>query len=241
MKDYFSEIIKFNEHCASLTKSAISNMAALVQHLATANAENLGYGRQQLIEKCGGIWIVSKIRFKINKLPNPGSEIKAETWPLPPGKIKVCRQYRVLDGSEVLLAGASEWCIINAETRRPIRIEDRFLGKGYDYIIEESGAGEFSRMRYEITEEDFAYERLIEDSDIDINGHTNNTKYTDMVLGCFNDEFLAQNQLKTYELHFVKETLLSQRIRIYKTKIENGFFVTGKADNLTVFNALLEF
>lgn len=222
-------------------KAFINKIAETVEIMATENAEKFGYGREVVLS-FGGFWIVSKIRFSINEYPSADGELIAQTWPLPPGKIKVERQYRIKDGNDkILVNAASEWCILSVETRRPIRVEGDCFSGGHEYFNEPSGAGDFSKIRPQINEEDFCCLREIVASDIDMNNHTNNKKYTEMVLECFSDEQLAKTPIKTYELHFVKESVLGDKIRIYKQKTDNGVLVTGVSDSGTVFNAFLEF
>ncbi len=219
----------------------IKALALAVEELATENAEAFGYGREA-VARLGGFWVISKIRFALSACPKNGETLTAETWPLPPGKIKVERQYRIRNiQGDILANGASEWCILSAENRRPLRIESDVFSGGRQYITEQSGAGDFTRFRAEISESDFCYEREITDADIDANHHTNNKKYTEMVLECFSDEYLNSNPISVYELHFVKETMLGEKIRIYKTKTEQEVLVTGISGGNVVFRAGMEF
>lgn len=227
--------------CLWGVKGFIKTAAEAVEIMATENAEKFGYGRSVILN-AGGFWIVSKIRFDIKDYPCENGEIIAETWPMPPSKIKVERQYRLKDKEgKVLLNGNSEWCVLNLGTRRPMRMDTDVFSGGHQYVTEKSGAGDFSRIRPEITEDDFCYEREIVESDIDLNQHTNNKKYTEMVLNCFSDEYLNYNPIKSYELHFLKETLLGDIIRIYKHLADDKTIVIGVSKEKTIFNAILEF
>ena len=230
-----------NLHTEQGVKNFIKTAASAVEILATENAENFGYGREMLAGY-GGFWVISKIRFSVNEYPECSGEIKAETWPLPPGKIKTERQYRLKTlGGETLLNAASEWCILSIAERRPMRMEADVFSGGHEYFNEKSGAGDFSRIRPSYTAEDFCYEREITSEDIDINNHTNNQKYTEMVLNCFTDEYLNSNPIKVYELHFSKETHLGDKIKVYKYLQDNKTFIIGLKGQEPVFNALLEF
>lgn len=219
----------------------IKTLALAVEELATANAEAFGYGREA-VANLGGFWVISKIRFSLLGYPESGEKLIAETWPLPPSKIKVERQYRIKnEGGEVLANGTSEWCILSCENRRPLRIESDVFSGGRRYITEQSGAGDFTRLRAEVSDSNFCYEREITAEDIDLNNHTNNKKYTEMVLECFSDEYLNSNPILVYELHFVKETMLGEKISVYKTETEQGVLVTGISGGNVVFRAGMEF
>ncbi len=237
MLNFYSKTI----NTSSGVKGFIKTAADAVEIMATENAEKFGYGRSVILAE-GGFWIISKIRFDIKNYLSDNGQIIAETWPLPPHKIKVERQYRLKDnGGNVLLNAASEWCVLNIETRRPMRMDTDVFSGGHEYLDEKSEAGDFTRIRPTFTENDFCYERKIIDSDIDINEHTNNKKYTEMVLNCFTDEYLSKHPIKTYELHFVKETRLGDTIRIFKAFDGDKVLVSGICGENTVFNAVLEF
>ncbi len=237
MFNFYSKEIK-----NSLSKKEFIKICAeAVEVLATENAEKFGYGRSVILAE-GGFWVISKIRFSILSYPENSGNLIAETWPLPPSKIKVERQYRLKDNSgNILLNGSSEWCVLNLETRRPMRMDADVFSGGHEYFSQKSGAGDFTRIRPEFTENDFSYERKIVESDIDLNNHTNNRKYTEMVLNCFSDEYLNTNPIKTYELHFVKETRLGEIIRIYKYDNGGKVLISGVSGENTVFNGILEF
>lgn len=222
-------------------KEFIKTLALSVEELATENAEAFGYGREA-VARLGGFWVISKIRFSLLDYPENNEKLTAETWPLPPSKIKVERQYRLKsENGSVLANGTSEWCILSSESRRPIRLEGDAFSGGRQYITEYSGAGDFARIRPEIAENDFCYEREITAEDIDLNNHTNNKKYTEMVLECFSDEYLSSNPISVYELHFVKETVLGEIIKIYKTETENGTVISGFSNESAVFRAVVLF
>lgn len=236
MLNFYSK--KLKTECG--TKAFIKTAAAAVETLACENAEAFGYGKE-LLASYGGFWIVSKIRFSINKYPEKNGEILAETWPLPPSRIKTERQYRLRsEEGEILLNASSEWCILSISERRPMRMENDVFSGGNDYVMEKSGAGDFLRIRPEFTEANFCCEREIINDDIDENKHTNNKKYTEMVLNCFSDEYLNKKPVLVYELHFLKETRLGDKIRIYKYQKEDKTIITGVCDGNTVFNAVLE-
>lgn len=222
-------------------KGFIKTAAEAVEIMATENAEKFGYGRSVVLSH-GGFWVISKVRFNILSNSLPDNKVIAQTWPLPPGRIKVERQYRIKNSSgEILLNAASEWCVLSIDTRRPIRMEQDVFSGGHKYLTEKSGAGDFTRIRFKLDEDDFNYSRVITKDDIDLNNHTNNKKYTDMVLDLFDEEFLINNPIKSYELHFLKETYLGDTINIYKKSLDSNALISGVCNGNTVFNAVVEF
>lgn len=237
MLNFYSREIE----CNSGVKQFITEIAAAVETLATENAEKFGYGRAALLD-AGGFWVLHKLKFKICDYPEKVCTLIAETWPLPTKRIKVERNYVLKTADEKMsVLAVSEWCVLNSATRKPMAVNNDILSNGCEYLNRQINIGAFTKITSAVTDGEFCYERKIIEEDIDDNCHTNNKKYTEMVLNCFSDDFFAENSPKAYELHFVKETVKGDIIKIYKKHCDNTVTVTGENCGNTVFNAIIEF
>ena len=101
-----------------------------------------------------------------------------------------------------------------------------------------SGAGDFIRVRENVSEEDFNHTHKCLFTDIDTNKHTNNIAYLRMALNCFTpDEFETFN-LEDMQITFLSQTFYGDEIKIYKKETENGFYIEGKLNDKAVFNCI---
>ena len=92
-----------------------------LQDIAARHAEMLGVGMSRLRE-LGIIWVLSRMRLKIEEHPLFGDTLCVRTWPSGFRKLFATRQYEVrskLTG-RVLACGSSFWLTLDAASLRPV-------------------------------------------------------------------------------------------------------------------------
>lgn len=245
MKEFyeFTEELPSNAVGAN-SKITLQKTTELLQRLANDNAEHSGYGFEGLLSCSNAYWVISKLRILFTKVPHHRQKIVCKTWPIKPNKITLERDFEIKDANgNLLISATSEWCMIDAKTRRICRIHGDTVMPGIDYIEERATTGEYTKQKFDVEKEDFCFDRVIRSSDIDMNGHTNNTKYSIMAADCFTVEFLKENDISSFEIHFLKESFEGQKLSVYRKKISDSlFYVTAiNADKQSVFRAFLEF
>ena len=92
---------------------------------------------------------------------------------------------------------------------------------------------------------DIVYSKKIGYSDIDLNQHTNNTKYIDLLFNCFDQNFHKGHWVKSLTVSFNAETKFGDEIELYKGSPNadlTSHYVEAKNKNSgnTVFQALVE-
>ena len=222
----------------------LAHAVNVLQILANENAERGGYGFKALLDSNNAFWVLTKIKIKCNQMPMHREKVLCKTWPITPGKLTLERDFEICDSdNNVCVAAKSEWCLIDANTRRIKRIVGEDVMPDLDYIESRALDEDFTKTKIDVSSEDFCFERVIRSSDIDMNGHANNTKYTLMVVDCFTSEFLAKNILKGFEIHFVKECIEGEKLAVYrKQTAENSYFITAvKNETQVVFKAFVNF
>lgn len=245
MKEFFeyTEELTVNDVDCNL-KMTLAHTVDVLQILANENAERGGYGFKALLDNNNAFWVLTKIKIKCNTMPLHREKVVCKTWPITPGKLTLERDFEIKDNrGKVAVAATSEWCLIDAETRRIKRIDGNTVMPNIDYIEARALVGEFTKQKIEIGENDFCFERVIRSTDIDMNGHANNTRYTFMAMDCFTTQFLKDNDIDSYEIHFVKECTEGDKLLVFKKQIsENGYYITAtKGENQTVFRAFVNF
>ena len=99
----------------------------------------------------------------------------------------------------------------------------------------------FTNLKVEVDEKDFVYTKTIMPTDIDVNLHTNNLKYNVMALDALTLEDLKNNTIKEYEIYFVNESRIGEKIDVYKKKVKGLWYIEGKRDKQTIFKAVIKF
>lgn len=200
------------------------------QEIAAAHAESLGMGFSDLLAQ-NYIWVMTKLRFKIYETLNKAERYAFETYPRPKKGVTFFRDYYLYDDAgRLMVAGSSQWCIINFITRRIERTAIDFHGEYIDRQPFEEGI-EKIRTEHLVP----VGSHLVEKTDLDKNQHTNNCRYADLTeravpcTGCTDFTFV-----------FLKETRLGEEILLYLEEREQERIVVGKRkDGATVFQARL--
>ncbi len=245
MKEFyvFSEELSANS-VGTDSKITLQKTTEILQRLANENAEHSGYGFSGLLERANAYWVISKMRIVFDKIPQHKEKIVCKTWPIKPEKIILERDFEIKSQTDELLVSAtSEWCMIDADTRKICRIHSDTVMPGVDYLEERAKAGDYTREKYQVDNADFCYEKVIRSSDIDMNGHTNNTKYSLMASDCFSTQFLNQNDIYTFEIHFLKESFEGEKLFIYRKELANkNYYITALNEKKqVVFRAYINF
>lgn len=204
-------------------KLKISVLFNYFQDVASLHVETLGTGIDRLIQEFGVTWVITRIRVDMDRMPQLGEDIVVETWPQIPKRVEFDRDFLVRDASNHVLArAASTWIIMDIHTREPKRSET--IPSNYPFPPRDRALDcRLGRFKAPGTPE-AVYQKVIGYSDIDFNGHLNNSKYIDFIMDCFSLEEHRQYAFKTLEISYMSESLPGDRITMYRdmTAFDNG-------------------
>jgi len=219
----------------------LSTVMGILQDIANDHCEALNADRWSLLKSSNAFWVTTKVKLQINELPQMRQDFVAETWCIKNSAVKFERDSKFFNDDKVFLTATSEWVAIDASSHR-IR-PAKTIAFPFDMQCREDRAidGDFSKMNYQIEEENRKYSRKILSSDIDVNNHVNNCFYARFVLDCFDNEFLSKHKLKTYETHFINEAHEGEQLDFYVKKFDEDFYVEARAEDKVVIKTLLKF
>lgn len=222
----------------------LSMLFSYCQETASLAASKLGVGINHLAEHGNIAWVLLKMRVEINRMPVINEEITIETWPQKPGKLDVERDFIVRDiDGDVLIRAVSVWALMDLKERKLKRTNS--LSLQYPSIMEERAIiHKFKKLN---TDDELmpVYEKTVGYSDIDFNGHLNNSRYINYVMDCFPLEEHRQFEIKIIEVHFIQEAFPGDTILLKKDhplKDNASVFVEGtkKENDNPVFRAKME-
>lgn len=221
----------------------LSSLFGYFQEIASLHADNLGVGIDT-IAKVGVRWALIRIRVDIIRNPEWNEEVFIETWYPEPKKFEFIRDFSVCDaGGNIIVKAISSWIIFDIETKE-LRKRDLITG-GFPQPAKDRALDcKFEKLKA-FGQPEVAYQKVIRYSDIDFNGHLNNSKYVDFMMDCFTMEDHEKYRMKTIEVNYISEALPGDTIIVYKdlsALSSNLVYFEGVAekDNKPVFKAQIE-
>ena len=91
----------------------LSALETILMECASFHSGEMGLGIEST-DRQNITWVLSKMRFEIEKLPEVWDEILVETWPLVPnGKIAFDRDFLVFDkAGKIVVKATSRWWLV---------------------------------------------------------------------------------------------------------------------------------
>lgn len=220
-------------------KMNIADAMAVFQYAVTLHTEELGVGYQSVLKNHGAKWVISKIRFEVERFPENGEIIETSTWPLRPGHLRFGRCFSIKDESGAdCVTARSNWCIIDKDSSQVM--DTSVLKIPISEYLTECRTGNYSKFSMELTEDDLCYKRKMRLCDLDLNGHVNNIAYLRMALDCFSSREMKELEIKSFEMVYRKQCFEGETISLYRGNDKDGFYIEAKTeDGDIVFTAAI--
>ena len=212
----------------------LHRVAELLQDAAGEHARQLGFGWDDL-DATGCLWVLSKLKIRFDKPLKEQKRFVLYTWPLKPARFFAERCFVAVDeNGRQLFAATSIWLVIDRQSRR-IASADR-LADIYKAEFDEAHCdvtADFERIRRDNSYV-LSYEKTVRRSDLDVNGHVNNTNYINYAL----DVLDPLRYVSQIEIVYQKELKLGDTAQVYCKQEGNAVYVVGERDE-TCFTAKL--
>lgn len=217
---FFEEFCFENEDFSKIGLKPFS-ILQIFQDASTKHAEQLGVGFEAMLSK-HLLWITMRIKYEILRLPQATEKLTIKTYPSGKNRMEYDREYLIFDADgNIIIKGQSKWCLINSQTRKIERMIDSPILLDQEPIYKE---------RF-LKSDDFEPKFLpdvnyqIKTDDIDNNGHTNNTVYAKMIAPVLEQH---SKTINFFQINFLKESLIGERIDIYSQKENDDLLILGK-------------
>ena len=181
-----------------------------VQEVAGVHASSLGAGYDALMAK-NLFWAILRTRVQITRLPCTGETIRLETWPMPTTRVAYPRSVVAYDseGQEIFRA-ISLWCLVDKASRSMVlpgksgvMVEGTLRGN------ELALPGSLAIKGLENT-----LRRTVLFSDLDRNGHMNNTRYMEWCSDLLPSAFHGGHTPEEFTICYHAEALEGESLNI---------------------------
>ena len=208
-----------------------SSIVALIDFFNDAAWEHssiLNIGTEQLLAENKN-WVLYSMQFQFFNFPKWGEEILIRTWASGTHRIFATREVEIYNAKnkfELIACGTSSWFIIDLQTRRPMRpniydiMKNNILDKRFDNLFGETI--NFPENMIEL------YEVTAQYSELDWNGHVNNSNYIkwalDTIPNMYKNNF---TKLKDVVVNYLGQAKIGELYGIVSKKIASNKYITS--------------
>ena len=195
---YTQEFAVLPSVCDSSARLGIPDTFALFMDLAAIHAEHLEFDTPRLMKQ-GLFWLTVRTRVRFFRRPKMAERVTLATWPEPPGKLRTDRDYTITRSGELLVAGKTEWTILEMDSGKLHPMAGIFA-PGFTFYPGTVWEEPFTRMKDEPLDEFAHY--TVRSTDIDLGGHMNNAAYLRALAGLFSDKDWQGMNIRELEIAF---------------------------------------
>ena len=213
-----------------------------VQEVAGRHFDRISMDYDALAQK-GMIWAIIRQKVQITRIPQRGETIRVETWPMPTTRVAYPRSVVAYDaeGNEVFRS-ISIWVLMDIRSRSMI-----LPGKSGVSVVGTLRGNELTAPNALPAKNLLNHRnRPVCFTDLDRNGHMNNTKYMDWIDDLIPSAFHQEHDLKELTVCYMSEAREGQELSMQWGFLEDGALqvdahrVTGEKDE-RIFSARLTF
>jgi len=181
----------------------VSSMFNHIQNVAALHAGRLGVGIAE-VKGQGLVWVRSWAKLEFASLPRFGDEFSARTWPKCRHKLFFIRDFLFSgSGGEIFCRATTAWLLVDEKTKKAL-IPQR-LAEGIPQL-EGEHALQCYPERFEIKEEGRSiFTRQVRYSDLDVNRHVNNARFTEFLMDCYPAKHHRDYRISSVVVAFVAE------------------------------------
>ncbi|MBQ8860319.1 MAG: hypothetical protein IJ015_03155 [Ruminococcus sp.] len=214
------EILVPLSHCDNMSKLSVPSMFSLFMDIATDHAEQLHLSAKDLGENL--FWLAVKTKIKINKRPCMTEKVTLATWPEKAVRVRANRHYTISDENEVLVAGKTEWAVINTETGRLQRLNDIY-GEDFSFCEDVSTDEVYARVSDDFSDASVLGEYTIRSTDIDVGQHMNNAFYIRALFSLFSTKELREREITEIDISYKAQSFEGETLTVKVREIGNAF------------------
>lgn len=238
---YHSQTMVYFSQCNPNQNISLNELLKLTTDVAVEDFNRRNMSRETLAAN-GVAILVSRDSFRFHSYPKENQHIVIHTWEEKSEPLQFVRAFEInSEDGKKLVSGITSWLLVDLKARKimPIKKFDAMeLRKPTTYQTEHDCLP-YGKINLP---EDLKLldERTIKFTDLDANGHTNNSRYAAFAMDALPFEF-QDREFKDVRINFAKEAMFNQKISIFGKIDEDAkvIILVGKTEDGTSFEAEL--
>ncbi|MBP3683957.1 MAG: hypothetical protein J6J12_03200 [Oscillospiraceae bacterium] len=210
------EITDLHVNCLGRLKTSM--ILFLAQEVAGHHFAKLSMDYDTMLSR-GLFWAITRHKVQVTRLPQRGETIRVETWPMPTTRVAYPRSVVAYDeaGNECFRA-ITLWVLMDLNNRAMV-----LPGKsGIEVSGTLRGNELASPLGLPAKVLQNQHSRTVSFTDLDRNGHMNNTKYMDWIDDLLPSAFHGNHSVKEFTVCYLNEAREGQQLRLCWDFAEDG-------------------
>ncbi len=234
MMNTYDETITIRSRDCDLKGSwRLSAVMEAMQEAAGAHSLLLGCGREELLKK-NIVWVLSRSELHMNRYPRIGEKITLHTFPVP-NRIYFFPRYFVFtdERGEMVGKAGTLWLLLDTVTRKMLPPGDiaRLIPENRDLTVPMKLPATVGNLQGD----EFVSDYMPVYTDLDVNGHVNNTRYADWLCNTLGIDLMTEYEPETVIFNYNHEILPSQKVTLHRILREQQYRLAGYVDQSIAF------
>ena len=181
--------------------------------------------------------ILSSVRVNLYSQIYAYDEITVKTWATGSRGFTTTRSFEIYKSEELVAEANSIWALVSVSDKKLVKISEVDFSNFEPEDALELDAPAKVRIPNEL-KLNLVGEYSVRYSDIDLNGHVNNTNYPDMFFNCLPKP--ESKILKSFAISYVNEAKMGDNLKIYVARTDGKYYMRSIHDDGRI-NAEAEF
>lgn len=233
MKTYDETFTLRPRDCDLNEKWRPSAILETMQDAAGAHSLLLGCGRETLVRQ-NIVWVLSRLELHMDRYPSVGEQISVHTFPTP---TRICffpRYFIFTDAhGEMIGKAGSLWLLLDLATRRmlPPGEVGKLIPDNKDLSIPMNLPATVGNLQGE--EFVTTYQPVY--TDLDVNGHVNNTRYADWLCNTLGVRLMTEYEPERIILNYNHEVLPDHTVTLRRILRDQQYRLSGTVGDSVAF------
>ncbi len=203
----------------------------ILQDVAGEQAKQLGVDADTIITQ-NLLWVILREKLELRAEMFPHQVVTVKTWYSQKPTVLAKREFEITDEQgNILAVASSHWALIDSNTRALTGMKS--VAEKFSAPLSKAHIAMKPLHEFDTADTVFVYHTGY--SDLDTNGHVNNTRYADFVLNAIGDK-----KVKSLQIDFRKEIMADSDVSAAFTQKENVTLIKGICGGELMFLASVE-
>ena len=206
-----------------------SALLCVFQDMATDHSRIAGMDQDILTERYNAAWLLVRMWYRLERPLRMGEELSLRTWHRGAGGLIVYRDFDLTVNGQSVGEAVSAWVVADRENRKMLRpsLVECIASSPVPENVKER------QLKLIKTPKDkqLIHRREIRYSDLDLNGHMNNTRYADVIMDVMTAAEMQGRWVSEMQINYSMECGPGESISIFRRMEEGSCYVDGCSDD----------